>query len=68
MTPDPSLILAALDGRPQTWLAAQTGISAFHLNRVLHGHRPLSRDLYERCRRVLPALPPWPNESAADAA
>jgi hypothetical protein len=60
--PTPDLIRETLDGRPQTWLAEQVKVNPSHLNRVLRGHRPLSRSLYERCRRVLPALPPWPAE------
>jgi hypothetical protein len=62
MTPDPAIIRDALDGRTQQWLADRAKVDPTLLNKVLHGHRPLRRDLYERCRRVLPALPPWPTE------
>jgi hypothetical protein len=63
-----SLIVEALDGRTQAWLAKRTHINRFHLNRVLKGHLPCTRDVYERCRPYLPTLPPWPVDERAETA
>lgn len=49
----PIVRVLAERGLPQTWLAAQTEYSPFHLNRVIHKRLPAGAKVRRACARAL---------------
>lgn len=68
--PLPARRLIRAQGRTVAWVAARLGLERAYLSMMLHGHRPMRRDVAERLALVLgvtvdDVLPPAPADADA---